>query len=98
MIAPSLLAGGLIGMGLLVALRVAVQPPMPHLGRRHIELYEPPPGGELPGLDRAVEQVRPRAKALRLREQTLVHRRVPVDTFRTARKIRGRRSKQNDLS
>jgi hypothetical protein len=44
MIAPSLLAGGLIGMGLLVALRVAVQPPMPHLGRRLIELYEPPPG------------------------------------------------------
>jgi len=44
MIAPSLLAGGMIGMGLLVALRVAVQPPMPHLGRRLIELYEPPPG------------------------------------------------------
>ena len=44
MIAPSLLAGGLIGMGLLVAVRVAVQPPMPHLGRRLIELYEPPPG------------------------------------------------------
>ncbi|MGH8982986.1 MAG: hypothetical protein ACRDY6_03805, partial [Acidimicrobiia bacterium] len=44
MIAPSLLAGALIGMGLLVALRVAVEPPMPHLGRRLTELYEPPPG------------------------------------------------------
>lgn len=44
MIAPSLLAGALIGMGLLVALRAAVEPPMPHLGRRLTELYEPPPG------------------------------------------------------
>jgi hypothetical protein len=44
MIAPSLLAGALVGMGLLVALRVAVDPPLPQLGRRLAELYEPPPG------------------------------------------------------
>ncbi len=43
MIVPSLLAGALIGSGLLVALRVAVDPPQPHLGRRLSELYEPPP-------------------------------------------------------
>ena len=44
MIAPSLLAGALIGMGLLVALRVAVDPPLPPLGRRLADLYEAPPG------------------------------------------------------
>lgn len=44
MIGPSLLAGALIGTGVLVALRVAVEPPLPHLGRRLAELYEPPPG------------------------------------------------------
>ena len=44
MIAPSLLAGALIGAGLLVALRMAVDPPLPQLGRRLAELYEPPPG------------------------------------------------------
>ena len=44
MIAPSLLAGALIGMGLLVALRVAVDPPLPQLNRRLANLYEPPPG------------------------------------------------------
>lgn len=44
MIAPSLLAGGLIGAGVLVAVRVAVAPPLPQLRRRLVELYEPPPG------------------------------------------------------
>lgn len=64
MIAPSLLAGGLIGMGLLVALRVAVQPPMPHLGRRLIELYEPPPGD-------GAEAVRARWRAWALKAMRL---------------------------
>lgn len=44
MIGPSLLAGGLIGVGVLVALRVAVDPPQPNLSRRLVELYEPPLG------------------------------------------------------
>lgn len=44
MIAPSLVAGALIGAGMLVALRVAVDPPQPNLGRRLGELYEAPPG------------------------------------------------------
>lgn len=43
MIVPSLVAGALIGSGVLLALRVAVDPPQPHLGRRLSELYEPPP-------------------------------------------------------
>lgn len=47
MIAPSLLAGALIGTGLLVALRVAIDPPQPNLSRRLTELYEPPPGDGL---------------------------------------------------
>lgn len=44
MILPSLLAGALIGAGLLLALRVAVDPPHPQLARRLTDLYEPPPG------------------------------------------------------
>ena len=47
MIAPSLLAGALIGTGLLVALRVAIDPPQPNLSRRLVDLYEPPPGDGL---------------------------------------------------
>src|SRR3954452_23120320 len=42
-IAPSLLAGALIGTGMLLALRGAVEPPQPPLSRRLTELYEPPP-------------------------------------------------------
>ena len=44
MLAPSLVAGAVIGSGLLLALRVAVDPPQPNLGRRLGELYEAPPG------------------------------------------------------
>lgn len=47
MIGPSLLAGGLVGAGVLVALRAAVDPPQPSLTRRLAELYEPPPGDSL---------------------------------------------------
>lgn len=47
MITPSLLAGALIGLGLLVALRVVVDPPQPNLARRLTDLYEPPPGDGL---------------------------------------------------
>jgi Flp pilus assembly protein TadB len=60
MITPSLLAGALIGSGLLLAVRVAVDPPQPHLGRRLIELYEPPPSD-------GVELVRARWHAWALR-------------------------------
>lgn len=44
MIAPTLLAGGLVGLGLLLGLRVFVEPPQPSLSRRLHELYEPPSG------------------------------------------------------
>lgn len=64
MIAPSLLAGALIGMGLLVALRVAVEPPLPNLGRRLTELYEAPPGD-------GAEAVRARWRAWALKAMRL---------------------------
>ena len=47
MIGPSLLAGGLVGVGVLVAMRVAVEPPQPNLSRRLTELYQPPLGDSL---------------------------------------------------
>lgn len=47
MIGTSLLAGGLIGAGVLMALRVAVDPPQPNLSRRLAELYEAPVGDSL---------------------------------------------------
>lgn len=47
MIGPSLVAGGLIGAGLAVALRAVADPPQGHLARRLAELYEPPPGDGL---------------------------------------------------
>ena len=47
MMGPSLVAGGLIGAGVLVALRAAVDPPQPNLSRRLAELYEPPIGDGL---------------------------------------------------
>jgi len=46
-IVPSLVAGALIGSGLVLALRVAVDPPQPSLGRRLSELFEPPPADGL---------------------------------------------------
>jgi tight adherence protein C len=42
-IVPSLIAGGLVGLGVLVALRAVLDPPQPNLARRLTELYEPPP-------------------------------------------------------
>jgi Flp pilus assembly protein TadB len=42
-ILQAMLAGALIGAGLLVGTRVALSPPQPNLGRRLVELYEPAP-------------------------------------------------------
>jgi Flp pilus assembly protein TadB len=59
-IAPSMLAGGLAGLGLVVVLRAAIDPPQPNLARRLTELYEPPPGD-------GIELVRARWQAWGLR-------------------------------
>lgn len=60
MITPSLVAGALVGSGLLVALRFGVAPAPPNLSRRLAELYQPLPGD---GLD----AVRARWRSLSVR-------------------------------
>jgi pilus assembly protein TadC len=40
---PALLAGAVVGVGLLVVVRTALEPPVPRLERRIAAMYEPPP-------------------------------------------------------
>ena len=43
MILPAMLAGATVGVGVLVAARGLIAPPLPRLERRLVELYEPLP-------------------------------------------------------